>query len=612
MRCRIIYIIKVYLAFLIYFIVQKPVFMLYNEAVGKGCTPSDFTDVMMHGVSLDSTTAAYMTALPWLAMLVSWWWKTFNLKKVIAAYYAIVCLLLSLIFIADMVVYPFWGFKLDASVFLYIDSPKNVAASVSAWFLIVRFAVIFLLAYLTFRILMKFTPGSLPDAKDMKSRLTGTLLSLVMGGLIFVAIRGGVKESTANIGQVYYCNNEFLNHSAVNPAFSLLASASKTDNYAEKFDYFDEDERKELFDGLFPTGGGNAIKLLNTDRPNVLIILMEGFGATMVTCLGGEADVSPNIDRLAKEGIWFTRCYANSFRTDRGTVCTFSGYQSFPDVSVMKVPAKSRTLPAIAGKLRQEGYKTQFLYGGDINFTNMKSYLLQSGYESLTADTDFPLDQRKNPWGANDDVTFDYLYEALKDRDASYGRWHYAFLTLSSHEPFEVPYSRLNEAKPNSFAFTDDCLGRFIDRMKQTPAWDDLLIVLLPDHGFHYPNNVGTVNDMRVHHIPMLWLGGAVREPRVIDKLMCQTDMAATLLGQMEIDHSEFNFSRNVTGEEYVYPFVYYTYNNGIAFADSTGYSLVNVVSGMVTEDSSAEGSERRVRLGKAILQSSYDDLGNR
>lgn len=82
---------------------------------------------------------------------------------------------------------------------------------------------------------------------------------------------------------------------------------------------------------------------------------MEGFGATMVESLGGVKGASPNIDRLSKEGIWFTQCYANSFRTDRGTICTFSGYQSFPDLSVMKIPAKSRTLPSIAGKLAKKG-----------------------------------------------------------------------------------------------------------------------------------------------------------------------------------------------------------------------------------------------------------------
>ena len=275
----------------------------------------------------------------------------------------------------------------------------------------------------------------------------------------------------------------------------------------------------------------------------------------------------------------------------------------------MKIPAKSRTLPAIAQELVKEGYRTDFLYGGDINFTNMKSYLLQSGYQQLTADVDFSLQERQNPWGVNDDITFDHLYQVLKERKEE--PWHTAFLTLSSHEPFEVPYHRLDEKKPNAFAYTDECLGRFIDRMKGLPQWDNLLVICLSDHGFYYPENQGSSHDWRIHHIPMVWLGGAVKEPAVIDCLMNQTDMAATLLGQLGLPHDRFTFSRNVLGEEYTYPFAYYTFNNGFAFADSTGCTLVDNASGKVMEERPSP-SEQRIRLGKAILQTSYDDLGSR
>lgn len=184
--------------------------------------------------------------------------------------------------------------------------------------------------------------------------------------------------------------------------------------------------------------------MLSTKRPNLLIILMESYGGVFMESLGGEPGVSPNLERLAKEGVFFTNCYANSFRTDRGTICTFSGYQSFPLLSVMKIPAKSRTLPSIAGKLVNEGYATDFLYGGDINFTNMKSYLLGSGYQKLTADVDFSMNERQNPWGVNDDITCEFLYNQIKQRPEG-KPWHTAFLTLSSHEPFEVPYHRLEE-----------------------------------------------------------------------------------------------------------------------------------------------------------------------
>ena len=606
MKKRFIYLLLLFAVLLGYFLLQKPVFMLCNDAWEKGASFADLFRVIGHGASLDATTAGYLTVIPWLAVFISCWVRRFPLRKVLVPYYILISLVMALVFVADYSLYPFWGFKLDASVFFYLDSPKNAVASVSMLYVAGRILTLLLLSALTAVLFYRLTPALLPAVQH---RMAGSGGMLVLGGLLFVILRGGVTESTANIGQVYFCNDEFLNHSAVNPAFSLLASAGKTKNYAEQFNFFPEDERAALFEGLYPTGGKNRMELLNTRRPNILIILMEGFGATMVESLGGAKGVSPNLDRLAQEGISFTNCYANSYRTDRGTVCTFSGYQSFPNLSVMKIPAKSRTLPAIAQELVKEGYRTDFLYGGDINFTNMKSYLLQSGYQQLTADVDFSLQERQNPWGVNDDITFEHLYQVLKERKEE--PWHTAFLTLSSHEPFEVPYHRLDEKKPNAFAYTDECLGRFIDRMKGLPQWDNLLVICLSDHGFYYPENQGSSHDWRIHHIPMVWLGGAVKEPAVIDCLMNQTDMAATLLGQLDLPHDRFTFSRNVLGEEYTYPFAYYTFNNGFAFADSTGCTLVDNASGKVMEERPSP-SEQRIRLGKAILQTSYDDLGSR
>ena len=609
MKKRLAYLGYIFAAILGYFLLQKPIFMLYNGALEKGVPFMDYLKVLYHGFTLDAATTGYLTALPWLIILVSIWFSRFPLRKILVGYYALIALATTLVFISDMALYPFWGFKLDASIFLYLDSPKNAMASVSVGFILIRMMCILILSALLTWGLYKITPAQLPQVPQVRKRFTGSLVTILLGGILFIIIRGGVTESTSNVGQAYFCDNEFLNHSAVNPDFSLLSSISKTTDFSKQFNFFDEEKRASLFNGLYADTGENAISLLNTQRPNVLIILMESFGGVFVEPLGGLPDVSPNLNRLSKEGVFFTNCYANSFRTDRGTICTFSGYQSFPTVSVMKSPAKSRTLPSIAGKLREQGYATDFLYGGDINFTNMKSYLLSSGYQHLTADVDFTLEERKNPWGVNDDITFEHLYQQIKTRTGNQP-WHTAFLTLSSHEPFEVPYHRLNEKIPNAFAFTDDCLGKFIDKLKALPQWKNLLIVCLPDHGFYYPEE-GLVHDPRIHHIPMLWLGGVVKQPMVIDKLMNQSDMAATLLAQLGLSHKEFNFSRNVLGKDYKYPFAYYTYNNGFAFCDSTGVTLIDNNSDKALIESPVPNA-RRTELGKAILQSSYDDLGAR
>jgi hypothetical protein len=608
MKKRIAYISLYFFTVLLIFILQKPLFMLYNGSIEKGFGFADYMQVMVHGASLDAATAGYLTAFPFLLVLISIWFRKFPLKKILYGYYILAAALISIIFVVDMALYTFWGFKLDASVFLYIDSPKEALASVSVGFILLRVLAILLLIALNSWVLLKITPSVL---NATRKRIAGTAGMLLLGGVLFIIIRGGVTESTSNIGQVYFSNEPFLNHSAVNPDFSLLSSMGKSQDFASEFNFFDEEKRAALFDGLYPTTDGDSIiQVLNTKRPNILIILMEGFGGAFVEPLGGLPDVTPHFNRLSKEGVFFTNCYANSFRTDRGTVCTFSGYLGLPTASVMKIPAKSRTLPAIAEGLSKVGYKTDFLYGGDINFTNMKSYLLSTGYQRLTANTDFSLaEQTSNAWGVNDDITFEYLYNQLRNRKEE-GPWHTAFLTLSSHEPFEVPYHRLEDKIPNAFAYTDECLGKFIDRLKQTPAWKDLLVICLPDHGFYYPRE-GSNAMPRFYHIPLLWLGGAVKQPMQVDKIMNQTDLAATLLGQLGLEHTAFTFSRNVLGSDYKYPFAFYSFNNGFSFRDSTGVTVFDNNSGSILFDE-PEADESRLDKGKAILQTVYDDLGNR
>lgn len=608
MKKRIAYISLYFFTVLLIFILQKPLFMLYNGSIEKGFGFADYMQVMVHGASLDAATAGYLTAFPFLLVLISIWFRKFPLKKILYGYYILAAALISIIFVVDMALYTFWGFKLDASVFLYIDSPKEALASVSVGFILLRVLAILLLIALNSWVLLKITPSVLTATRK---RIAGTAGMLLLGGMLFIIIRGGVTESTSNIGQVYFSNEPFLNHSAVNPDFSLLSSMGKSQDFASEFNFFDEEKRAALFDGLYPTTDGDSIiQVLNTKRPNILIILMEGFGGAFVEPLGGLPDVTPHFNRLSKEGVFFTNCYANSFRTDRGTVCTFSGYLGLPTASVMKIPAKSRTLPAIAEGLSKAGYKTDFLYGGDINFTNMKSYLLSTGYQRLTANTDFSLaEQTSNAWGVNDDITFEYLYNQLRNRKEE-GPWHTAFLTLSSHEPFEVPYHRLEDKIPNAFAYTDECLGKFIDRLKQTPAWKDLLVICLPDHGFYYPRE-GSNAMPRFYHIPLLWLGGAVKQPMQVDKIMNQTDLAATLLGQLGLEHTAFTFSRNVLGSDYKYPFAFYSFNNGFSFRDSTGVTVFDNNSGSILFDE-PEADESRLDKGKAILQTVYDDLGNR
>ena len=186
------------------------------------------------------------------------------------------------------------------------------------------------------------------------------------------------------------------------------------------------------------------------------------------------------------------------------------------------------------------------------------------------------------------------------------------FLTLSSHEPFDVPFDRIKEDKYlNSVAYTDSCLGAFIDRIKATPMWDNLLIIGLPDHCFsNCPRGIMVHESLR-YHSPMFWTGGAVAEPKIVDTYGSHIDLGATLLAQLGIDHTAFSFSKDLADPKTPH-FAYYSWSDGFGFLnDSVQYIQDNANDGHPLSGSNDPYGVAQQR-GKAYLQQLYDDLSHR
>ena len=605
------YLAQQFLLLLLTFVAAKPLFLLFNGGAAHPYAFGDVISVMWHGLPLDVATTGYVVIPYYLLLCIGIWVKL--PLKCLNIYYRVVntllAVLLALIFVADTVLYSFWEFKLDGTVFNYISQPGGALQSVSPLYAAGVVAAFAITAAALWVVYDRFRPKkTLPRERR---RVASSLLMLLCGGLLFLGIRGGVGRSTANVGMVYYSTDQFLNHAAVNPAFSLLSTLSAGKDYASECDFFEEEERARLFDALqFGGDDTGTDSLLTTRRPNIVMILMEGCGATFVESLGGEPGVTPCLNALANEGVLFTQCYANSFRTDRGTLCTLSGYPSFPDFSVMKQPRLSRRLPSIAASLVRAGYATEFLYGGDINFTKMKGYLSATGFETILGDTHFPLEVRRtHAWGVTDGIVLDTLFNHVI-APAPDGKPKFTVcLTLASHEPWAVPFEKFPDNKrTNAMAYLDDCIGRFVQRLRSTPEWSNTLLVLLPDHGIGYPEDI-TPPDPRRYHIPLIWAGGSLAKPMRYEKVCNQSDLAATLLAQLRLPHADFLFSRNVLAPSYTRPTAFHSWSEGIACVDSAGCTVWHLASERVIWDK-PEPSAARLNAAKAYWQTVYDEVG--
>jgi len=601
-------------AFLMFFLcLQKPLFMLYNWGFGgTSLTFADLGDIYFHGLALDLATVGYLLALPLLLMGVHWCFPRFSPRPWLLGYCGIISVAISLAALADASLYEFWEFKLDRMAFFYLGDPKDAFASVSIGYMLVRFLAWMAFSAVTFALLTWPLRKGRFDQKIGVHPIVRLLLFLVIGGSCFAIIRGWrIWPNTP--GRAFYSKTTYYNHIALNPLFNLFYSLTNEEDDYRQFEFFSEEDRAQIMEGIFPTKADSTELLINNQRPNVLVVVLEGFGSCFVPELGGDVkQVGVNIGRLQSEAVSFTNCYCGSFRTDRGIVCAVSGYLGQPTTSIMRFPHKIRNLPGLPKTLKQYGYQTQGLYGGDITFFNMSEYFITSGHDKLVTEDDFPASDRTTKWGVPDHVTFNWLFDDIQQKHAAQSEpWYTTFLTISSHNPFDVPYHKFDgpdatsdEYMFNAFAYTDSCYGDFIDRLKQTPAWDNLLIVTVADHGFNWRQIASPDFPL----VPFFLLGGAIKEPRSIDLLMSQTDLPAIVLGQMGIPHEEFVFSRDVMGNTYRRPLGYNTFTNGFNLRDTTGYTVYDNDAKAATYGA----DEQREKLGKAILQTLYRDLSNR
>ncbi|MEZ3575938.1 MAG: sulfatase-like hydrolase/transferase [Muribaculaceae bacterium] len=566
------YILKflaIYLTFVLAGAIQKPVFLIFHG--GEGLSAADWFEVIYHGLSMDCTVAGYLTAVPGLLMVAGIWlphraW----LQQIMRGYNAVAAVLMSLAAVANIGLYGHWGFPLDVTpVFYFTSSPSAAAASATMGEIIG--AIVGFLIYTDLIFMSLYLIDKHITVDVWCQRPVATLVGLLLVGLLFIPIRGGFTVSTMNPGRAYYSQNNRLNHAAVNPFFSFLYSATHQADFGSQFRYLDP----EVADETFKAMTANPTILTDTlfeGRPDIYLIIAESFSSHLLPSQGGEA-IAVRLDSLARNGVLFDNFYASSFRTDRALPAILGAIPGQPNTSLMKYISKTEGLPSLPRSLKDAGYALSYYYGGDINFTNMKSYLVNCGFEDIVCDRDFPVKERTGKWGAHDHLLFDKVLADTKSSKDPAPQLR-VIQTSSSHEPFEVPYTSHHRAPAaNAFAYTDSCIGAFADSVSRLPRKS--LIVIVPDHYGCYPVNLE--GEPARHHVPLIFAGNALQHKGIrIHRHGSQTDLAATILGQLGIDATAFKFSRDMLADIPA-PFAFYSSPNAIALSDSTATATVDI-----------------------------------
>lgn len=633
---QIIWFVKTYATFVVLFVLQKPLFLFLEK--GSATQPVDniFTElpaVIWHGLPLDLSMAGYLSVIPGFLSIAVVWLKRELVKPIMNIYFIIASLFITCSFLLNASLYPYWKYPLDSTpLFYFFTSPADAIASVSIWQVILSIVILIVLTIgVWFTLRMRgekrqqysrysygyggFGSGKRNRFDDFdRHRGRTSIILLLLTGLLFLPIRGGITVSTMNTGQAYYSQNAYLNHSAVNPLFSLLESITHQEDFASQYRFMKDKEADKIFATMTSTSDENTYPLLNEatfkkGTPDILIVIMESFASDIMPSMGSYKDVAVCLDSIAQQSILFTRFYANSFRTDRGMVSILSGYPAQPTTSIMRYPRKTSQLPSIARNLaKYKNYKTTYYYGGDADFCNMRSYLVSQGYQHIISDANFPIEDKLSKWGVPDHILAARMMEDIKAQQNEKRPMLRILQTSSSHEPFEVPYHRLKDKRLNAFAYTDSVMGAIVREYRKLPRWKNTLIVFVPDHVGGYKENLND-HDRSRYQIPLILAGGAISRPMKVGIIGSQHDIAATLLGQLGVEHREFTFSKNMMSDS-TPKFAFFAVNDAFGIVSEENSLIYDNRAKQIVYDKGEKGFN--LKRGQAYLQKLYDDLAKK
>ncbi|MFM7218344.1 MAG: LTA synthase family protein, partial [Bacteroidota bacterium] len=440
-----------------------------------------------------------------------------------------------------------------------------------------------------------------------------TVFILLWASLSITAVRGGWQQLPVNETFVFYSKDQFLNHTAVNPVWHLAYDIKMAGfNRSNPFDRV-EPAVVESSLSQFRSNNEPSQKIFTSDRPNIVVLLLESFTADVVGAMHGEPGLTPTLDSLIHHGLLFDRIYSSGFRTDQGIVSVLNGWPATPYHSIMRSTEKSQRLPSAVRAVEKVGYRTSFYYGGAANFSNLGAYLQLEGFDRIMTQDSFPENPLKGKWGFHDEVV---LKKQLDDLSLERQPFFSVVMTLSNHEPFDVPgETRVPGADEpsrfrNAVRYTDDALRVYFEIASRQSWYNNTLFVLIADHAHPLPKKRDILFPQG-RHIPMVFAGrilcDSVQGSR-IHTLGGHHDFPVTLLAQLGIDAADFSWSKNLLSKN-TRSFAYLPFDDNLVWKSEAGWFLYDFKKDSIVERSFLyEDTEEEATLvrAKAYMQAHY------
>jgi phosphoglycerol transferase MdoB-like AlkP superfamily enzyme len=569
----------------------------------------EFPYLFIYALRLDIAAISYIAALPILIWIIYQYSNSSFLQKIKNAIIVLVLPIVAIILFSNLIIYFAWGTIINARALSFLSSPKEAIASLNSLQLILFIVLVAGLSIGIISIYKRKIKANFEQSLHYKKHLI--LLWLVV---LPISIRGGFQQIPINESVCMFSKNENTNLATVNPFWYLINSIYKSQNInSNAYHFIDDNEAKKNTWQLYSIPNESIIQIISIKKPNIVTIILESWTADVIESMGGEKGTTPFFNSLEKEGLLFDNIYAAGKRTDLMFPSLFSGFPAMPNLSVIKYSDKSAHLPFITHTIKNKGYQTSFNYGGEVEFANMKSYLTQAKFDVIQGKESFPIEQWTSKWGVYDEVLFEKSIATINSLSPPF---YSAILTQSTHEPFAIPIRPKFEGNSESVKFknaayyTDYCLKKFFEKVKNEKWYNNTIFILVADHGHILPRN-NDYSSPAAFRIPFLIVGpglNATFKNKRISNIGNQQDYAATIKSILSLD-IDLPFSNNLLNLRRN-DFCYMNYDDGFVWKNNQATFKLNYSNKSVTIIDGQPDSTS-VLQGKSFIQTAYQYFVN-
>ncbi|OOF64489.1 LTA synthase family protein [Rodentibacter pneumotropicus] len=498
--------------------------------------------LFLQGLRIDVVALCYLFGVPALFTI---FFHTSNLwKKILRIWLTFGSVFILFMEIATPAFIETYDYRPNRLFIEYLIYPKEVFSMLMEGHLS---AVIFSLVFTALATLVywKISGWTVKDLRPMSWKVR-PIMALLVIGVSFIGARSSLQHRGINPAMVAFSSDGLVNSLVLNSGYSVIYAAQQfkdEEKSSEIYGKMDTDEMlrivklnrnrsmNDYISEKFPTLTKNTATYQGKPK-NIVIILQESLGAQFIGTLGGKP-LSPNIDKLAKEGWLFENIYATGTRSVRGIEAITTGFTPTPARAVVKLNNAQNNFFTIADFLGKQGYETSFIYGGEKHFDNMAGFFYGNGFKTIIDQQDYKNPKFTSTWGVSDEDLFDKADETFTKLQNEGKPFFSLVFSSSNHDPFEFPDSKIElyeqpkATRNNTAKYADYAIGHFFNLAKKSNYWKDTIFLVIADHDSRAAG--ASLIPIKNFHIPALILGEGI-EPRRDKRLVSQIDMPTTLL----------------------------------------------------------------------------------